>query len=115
MWVVGYLMGNKIGKKEIQVKDYQDSYKEGFEHAKKLFYEDPKKEREREEKHILEQIREANNQSPKLTPEVLMAYGVESSAHLPESVRAFYNLKNGQSAVDLDYLINEEVTENDRY
>lgn len=115
LFLLGVIVGKIIGMKEMQVRDYQDGYKEGFDTAKQMFYEDPKKEREREEKHILEQIREANNQSPKLTPEVLMAYGVESSAHLPESVRAFYNLKNGQSAVDLDYLINEEVTENDRY
>lgn len=113
-FLLGVIVGKIIGMKEMQVRDYQDGYKEGFDTAKQMFYEDPKKEREEEHQRLMQQIEEANSQPPRLTPEILMAYGVESSAHLPESVRAFYNLKNGQSAVDLDYLINEEVTENDR-
>lgn len=114
MWI-SYIIGLKEGKKEIQVKDYQDGYKEGFNDAKKFYHEDPKKEREEEQQRLMEQIREANTQPPRLTAEVLMAYGVESSSHLPENIKALYGLKNGQPAVDLDYLINEEVTENDRY
>lgn len=113
-FVVGVSVGRVQGKKEVQVKDYKDGYEEGFNDAKIFYYKDPQKERLAEEERIRKQIEEANSQPPRLTPEILMAYGVESSAHLPENVRAFYNLKNGQPAVDLDYLINEEVTDNDR-
>jgi hypothetical protein len=106
-FMVGIYVGQTQGKKEVSVTDYQDGYKEGFETAKKMFYEDPKKERELEKQAELEKIKELNTFQPKVTPELLMAYGVANTAHLPKDVREYYKL-NGKPAVDLESLIEED-------
>ena len=106
-FLLGFLIGKVIGMKEVQVIDYNDGYKEGFETAKKLFYEDPKNEKEKEEQLRILAVKQMNdNVSEQVTPELLMAYGVDSIALLPKSVRDYYNLTENKT---LDEIIKEDV------
>lgn len=106
-FLLGFLIGKVIGMKEVQVIDYNDGYKEGFETAKKLFYEDPKNEKEKEERFRILAVKQMNdNVSEQVTPELLMAYGVDSIALLPKSVRDYYNLTENKT---LDEIIKEDI------
>lgn len=106
-FLLGFLIGKVIGMKEVQVIDYNDGYKEGFEIAKKLFYEDPKNEKEKEERLRILAVKQMNdNVSEQVTPELLMAYGVDSIALLPKSVRDYYNLTENKT---LDEIIKEDM------
>jgi len=106
-FLLGFLIGKVIGMKEVQVIDYNDGYKEGFETAKKLFYEDPKNEKEKEEQLRILAVKQMNdNVSEQVTPELLMAYGVDSIALLPKSVRDYYNLTENKT---LDEIIKEDM------
>jgi hypothetical protein len=106
-FLLGFLIGKVIGMKEVQVIDYNDGYKEGFETAKKLFYEDPKNEKEKEERLRILAVKQMNdNVSEQVTPELLMAYGVDSIALLPKSVRDYYNLTENKT---LDEIIKEDM------
>lgn len=106
-FLLGFLIGKVIGMKEVQVIDYNDGYKEGFETAKKLFYEDPKNEKENEEQLRILAVKQMNdNVSEQVTPELLMAYGVDSIALLPKSVRDYYNLTENKT---LDEIIKEDM------
>jgi hypothetical protein len=106
-FLLGFLIGKVIGMKEVQVIDYNDGYKEGFETAKKMFYEDPKNEKEKEERLRILAVKQMNdNVSEQVTPELLMAYGVDSIALLPKSVRDYYNLTENKT---LDEIIKEDM------
>jgi len=106
-FLLGFLIGKVIGMKEVQVIDYNDGYKEGFETAKKMFYEDPKNEKEKEEQLRILAVKQMNdNVSEQVTPELLMAYGVDSIALLPKSVRDYYNLTENKT---LDEIIKEDM------
>ena len=106
-FLLGFLIGKVIGMKEVQVIDYNGGYKEGFETAKKLFYEDPKNEKEKEERLRILAVKQMNdNVSEQVTPELLMAYGVDSIALLPKSVRDYYNLTENKT---LDEIIKEDM------
>lgn len=106
-FLLGFLIGKVIGMKEVQVIDYNDGYKEGFETAKKLFYEDPKNEKEKEEQLRILAVKQMNDAvSEQVTPELLMAYGVDSIALLPKSVRDYYNLTENKT---LDEIIKEDM------
>lgn len=106
-FLLGFLNGKVIGVKEVKVIDYNDGYKDGFETAKKLFYEDPKNEKEKEEQLRILAVRQMNdNVSEQVTPELLMAYGVDSIALLPKSVRDYYNLTENKT---LDEIIKEDM------
>lgn len=106
-FLLGFLIGKVIGMKEVQVIDYNDGYKDGFETAKKLFYEDPKNEKEKEERLRILAVKQMNdNVSEQVTPELLMAYGVDSIALLPKSVRDYYNLTENKT---LDEIIKEDM------
>jgi hypothetical protein len=106
-FLLGFLIGKVIGMKEVKVIDYNDGYKEGFETAKKLFYEDPKNEKEKEERLRILAVKQMNdNVSEQVTPELLMAYGVDSIALLPKSVRDYYNLTENKT---LDEIIKEDM------
>ena len=106
-FLLGFLIGKVIGMKEVQVIDYNDGYKEGFETAKKMFYEDPKNEKEKEERLRVLAVKQMNdNVSEQVTPELLMAYGVDSIALLPKSVRDYYNLTENKT---LDEIIKEDM------
>lgn len=106
-FLLGFLIGKVIGMKEVQVIDYNGGYKEGFETAKKMFYEDPKNEKEKEERLRILAVKQMNdNVSEQVTPELLMAYGVDSIALLPKSVRDYYNLTENKT---LDEIIKEDM------
>lgn len=106
-FLLGFLIGKVIGMKEVQVIDYNDGYKEGFETAKKMFYENPKNEKENEEQLRILAVKQMNdNVSEQVTPELLMAYGVDSIALLPKSVRDYYNLTENKT---LDEIIKEDM------
>lgn len=106
-FLLGFLNGKVIGVKGVKVIDYNDGYKDGFETAKKLFYEDPKNEKEKEEQLKILAVRQMNdNVSEQVTPELLMAYGVDSIALLPKSVRDYYNLTENKT---LDEIIKEDM------
>lgn len=106
-FLLGFLNGKVIGVKEVKVIDYNDGYKDGFETAKKLFYEDPKNEKEKEEQLRILAVRQMNDSvSEQVTPELLMAYGVDSIALLPKSVRDYYNLTENKT---LDEIIKEDM------
>lgn len=106
-FLLGFLIGKVIGMKEVKVIDYNDGYKEGFETAKKMFYEDPKNEKEKEERLRILAVKQMNdNVSEQVTPELLMAYGVDSIALLPKSVRDYYNLTENKT---LDEIIKEDM------
>lgn len=106
-FLLGFLVGKVIGVKEVKVIDYNDGYKDGFETAKKLFYEDPKNEKEKEEQLKILAVKQMNdNVSEQVTPELLMAYGVDSIALLPKSVRDYYNLTENKT---LDEIIKEDM------
>jgi hypothetical protein len=106
-FLLGFLIGKVIGMKEVQVIDYNDGYKEGFETAKKMFYEDPKNEKEKEEQLRILAVKQMNDAvSEQVTPELLMAYGVDSIALLPKSVRDYYNLTENKT---LDEIIKEDM------
>lgn len=106
-FLLGFLNGKVIGVKGVKVIDYNDGYKDGFETAKKLFYEDPKNEKEKEEQLRILAVRQMNDSvSEQVTPELLMAYGVDSIALLPKSVRDYYNLTENKT---LDEIIKEDM------
>jgi hypothetical protein len=106
-FLLGFLIGKVIGMKEVQVIDYNGGYKEGFETAKKMFYEDPKNEKEKEEQLRILAVKQMNDAvSEQVTPELLMAYGVDSIALLPKSVRDYYNLTENKT---LDEIIKEDM------
>lgn len=106
-FLLGFLIVKVIGMKEVQDIDYNDGYKKGFETAKKMFYEDPKNEKEKEEQLRVLAVKQMNdNVSEQVTPELLMAYGVDSIALLPKSVRDYYNLTENKT---LDEIIKEDM------
>ena len=101
--VIGFIVGYSTA--------YKIVWKEGFNDAKELFYEDPKKDKEREEQAKIDAVRRANEEAKdQITPELLMAFGVDSTAYLPKDVLEYYRVKESKT---LDELINEEDV-NDR-
>ena len=104
-YTVGYSRGSMTG------------WKTGFADAKELYYDHPKEDRDEMVKQKLERIAEENNQSPKITPEILMAYGVEDTMHLPEEVKHYYGINGVTPTMDLEHLLKHitEEEDDDRY
>lgn len=91
-------------------RDTKQLYENGWNDAKKIYYTDIKKEREREhraqlarERKIQEEIEKANEDFNPISADLLMAYGVSSVGQLPKQVREAYNITDGRyDHIDVD-------------
>lgn len=81
-----------------------EGWEEGFGAAKKAYYISP---REDAEIRRLE-TESLNNYTPDITPEILMAYGVDSTSKLPKEIRDAFGIKDYDFGVDLTHLIEED-------
>lgn len=99
-----------IGGAWISLKIYKEvksAYLEGFEAAKKLYY----KEMRDEDESVARILEKENASKPRISPEILMAYGVGRVGDLPKHVLNNYGIKEEQYGMDLEALIEDDKPE----
>lgn len=98
--VVGYNTGKSLGTLE----GYVRGEAVGFDNAKAIFHDEPKQD----EKDKIQLITDTNTYIPKITSEILMAYGVGNISSLPKDVRDLYGYTDNDSK-SFEDILKEEV------
>lgn len=99
-----------IGGAWLSLKIYTEvkgAYLEGFEAAEKLYY----KEMRDEDESVARILEKENASKPRISPEILMAYGVGRIGDLPKHVLQSYNISEDQFGMDLEALIEDDKPE----
>lgn len=105
---VFYFMMSSIKEAEYNTGFMQgklEGWEEGFNAAKKAYYIAPKEEDDAMRAHI-----EKLNERPLgITPEILMAYGVDSTSKLPKEIQDAFGFTPNTDSQQLKDLIQEDL------